>query len=94
MSGEHGAVTGTMLDPSCPGDLVRLEPDRHRSPAAAPADGRAASTAIYFLLKRGERSHWHTVDAVEIWHWHAGLYGCARYYGQQHDVFSQHSVSR
>ena len=36
------------------------------------ADGRAASTAIYFLLKRGERSHWHTVDAVEIWHWHAG----------------------
>jgi predicted cupin superfamily sugar epimerase len=36
------------------------------------ADGRSASTAIYFLLKRGERSHWHTVDAVEIWHWHAG----------------------
>ncbi|MGQ3353941.1 MAG: cupin domain-containing protein [Phreatobacter sp.] len=36
------------------------------------ADGRAASTAIYFLLKRGARSHWHTVDAVEIWHWHAG----------------------
>jgi predicted cupin superfamily sugar epimerase len=39
----------------------------------APGEGgRAASTAIYFLLKRGERSHWHTVDAVEIWHWHAG----------------------
>jgi predicted cupin superfamily sugar epimerase len=36
------------------------------------ADGRAASTAIYFLLKRGERSHWHRVDATEIWHWHAG----------------------
>jgi hypothetical protein len=34
--------------------------------------GRAASTAIYFLLARGERSHWHCVDAVEIWHWHAG----------------------
>ena len=33
---------------------------------------RAASTAIYFLLTRGERSHWHRVDAVEIWHWHAG----------------------
>ena len=32
----------------------------------------AASTAIYFLLARGERSHWHRVDAVEIWHWHAG----------------------
>ena len=34
--------------------------------------GRAASTAIYFLLERGERSHWHRVDAVEIWHWYAG----------------------
>lgn len=33
---------------------------------------RAASTAIYFLLARGERSHWHRVDAVEIWHYHAG----------------------
>lgn len=35
-------------------------------------DGRAASTAIYFLLAAGERSHWHRVDAVEIWHFHAG----------------------
>jgi uncharacterized protein len=33
---------------------------------------RAASTAIYFLLARGERSHWHRIDAVEIWHWYAG----------------------
>ena len=36
------------------------------------ADGRAASTAMYFLLARGERSHWHRLDAVEIWHWYAG----------------------
>jgi uncharacterized protein len=35
-------------------------------------DGRAASTAIYFLLAAGEVSRWHRVDAVEIWHWHAG----------------------
>ena len=34
--------------------------------------GRAASTAIYFLLARGERSHWHRVDAVEVWHFYAG----------------------
>lgn len=34
--------------------------------------GRAASTAIYYLLARGERSHWHRVDAVETWHFHAG----------------------
>ncbi len=35
-------------------------------------DGRAASTAIYFLLAAGEISHWHRVDAVEVWHWYAG----------------------
>jgi uncharacterized protein len=33
---------------------------------------RSASTAIYFLLARGERSHWHRVDAVEVWHWYTG----------------------
>ena len=36
------------------------------------ATGRAHSTAIYFLLARGERSHWHRVDAAEIWHYYAG----------------------
>jgi uncharacterized protein len=35
-------------------------------------DGRSASTAIYFLLTRGERSHWHSIDAVEVWHYYAG----------------------
>src|SRR5664279_168318 len=35
-------------------------------------DGRAASTAILFLLAHGERSHWHRIDAVEIWHYQAG----------------------
>jgi predicted cupin superfamily sugar epimerase len=39
---------------------------------AAVATGRAASTAIYFLLQAGEISRWHRVDAVEVWHWHAG----------------------
>jgi uncharacterized protein len=35
-------------------------------------EGRAHSTAILFLLKAGEVSHWHRVDAVELWHWHGG----------------------
>lgn len=35
-------------------------------------DGRAASTAIYFLLAAGERSRWHRIDAVETWHYYAG----------------------
>ena len=38
----------------------------------APRGGRAAITAIYYLLRAGERSHWHRVDAAEIWHWYAG----------------------
>ena len=39
----------------------------------APAHGgRGAGTAILFLLQAGERSHWHRVDAAEIWLWQAG----------------------
>ncbi|TNC50558.1 cupin domain-containing protein [Rubellimicrobium rubrum] len=38
---------------------------------AEPGD-RPAGTCIYFLLQRGERSHWHRVDAAEIWHYYAG----------------------
>jgi predicted cupin superfamily sugar epimerase len=68
--------------------LLRLEPhpegghfretfrDAPRPDDPAPTGqgeaSRAASTAIYFLLARGERSHWHRVDATEVWHWHAG----------------------
>jgi uncharacterized protein len=36
------------------------------------ANGRSFSTAIYFLLTRGERSHWHRIDAAEVWHYYAG----------------------
>ncbi len=34
--------------------------------------GRPTGTCIYFLLKDGEASHWHKVDATEIWLYHAG----------------------
>jgi predicted cupin superfamily sugar epimerase len=34
--------------------------------------GRAHSTAIYFLLRAGEHSRWHRIDAVEIWHFYRG----------------------
>lgn len=42
---------------------------------ASPLGGtpsRAHGTAIYFLLSRGERSHWHRIDADEMWHHYAG----------------------
>ncbi|KQX25336.1 MULTISPECIES: cupin domain-containing protein [unclassified Sphingomonas] len=40
-----------------------------REPAG---DGRGHATAIYFLLEAGQRSHWHRVDAAELWLFHAG----------------------
>jgi predicted cupin superfamily sugar epimerase len=58
--------------------LLELEPHpegghyRQTFRDARMVGGRAASTAIYFLLARGERSHWHRVDAVEVWHHYAG----------------------
>ena len=39
--------------------------------AAAPGE-RASATAILFLLEEGRRSHWHKVDATELWLFHAG----------------------
>ncbi|MCC6303810.1 MAG: cupin domain-containing protein [Rhodobacteraceae bacterium] len=44
----------------------------YRETWAAAGPGRPAGTAIYFLLAAGERSHWHRVDATEIWHFYAG----------------------
>ena len=41
----------------------RAEPDK---------EGRAKGTAILFLLKSGEASHWHKVDADELWLWQDG----------------------
>jgi predicted cupin superfamily sugar epimerase len=39
----------------------------------APQGGRGHSTAIYFLLERGQVSAWHRVrDAAEVWHFYAG----------------------
>ena len=40
--------------------------------ATAADGGRGAVTSIYYLLRAGEVSAWHRVDAVEIWHYHAG----------------------
>lgn len=44
----------------------------YRQTSEADGPGRPTGTCIYFLLKAGECSHWHRVDAVEIWHFYAG----------------------
>ncbi|WP_372603630.1 cupin domain-containing protein [Actibacterium sp.] len=40
--------------------------------APAAQGARPAGTAIYYLLEFGQHSHWHRVDADEIWHFYAG----------------------
>lgn len=44
--------------------------------APAPEGQRGAATAIHFLLEAGQRSHWHRVDATELWLFHAGSALC------------------
>lgn len=44
--------------------------EAHRIPA--PHGERSPGTSIYYLLAEGERSHWHRIDATEIWHHYAG----------------------
>jgi len=43
-----------------------------REPGEGAGEGRGSATAIYFLLERGQSSHWHRVDASEAWLFHAG----------------------
>jgi uncharacterized protein len=69
----------TMMNPEDIIAELRLEPHpeggwyRETYRAEAAGIGRATSTAIYYLLKAGEHSHWHRVkDADEIWNWHSG----------------------
>ena len=60
------------LEPHPEGGLYR-ETFRDTATVATGVEAaRAASTAIYFLLRAGELSRWHRVDASEVWHWYAG----------------------
>ena len=67
-----------MSDPRALIDRLGLAPHpeggwyRETWRGAPGADGRAVGTAIHFLLEAGQRSHWHRVDAEELWLWHAG----------------------
>lgn len=60
-------IAALELEPHPEGGWYR---ETWRGPSGA--DGRASGTAILFLLEAGQASHWHRVDATEIWFWHAG----------------------
>jgi predicted cupin superfamily sugar epimerase len=64
----HGALVRQLALTAHP------EGGHYRETARLPAgaDGRSRMTAILFLLNAGEQSHWHRVDADELWLWHAG----------------------
>ncbi len=66
MAGADEIIAALGLEPHPEGGHFR---ETFRDAAGA---GRAVSTAIYYLLKAGERSHWHRVDAAEVWHWYDG----------------------
>ena len=76
MSGTMKAIE--LLDAAAVVRLLDLAPhpeggfyrETFRDPVAR--EGRAVSTAIYFLLPAGQASAWHRVDAAEIWHYYAG----------------------
>lgn len=58
--------------------------------AEAEAGARAGGTAIYFLLTVDDVSHWHRVDAVEIWHWYAGAPLSLTVSANGHDAEARH----
>ncbi|NLV55317.1 MAG: cupin domain-containing protein [Acidimicrobiales bacterium] len=71
-------MTSAPLDPDAAIDRLGLEPHPEGGWFAetwrdrAEDGGRGSGTAIYFLLRTDEASHWHRVDATEIWHHYAG----------------------
>jgi hypothetical protein len=76
---QQGCVTLTRAsDAQALIDRLQLQPHpeggwfRETWRAEARADERAGATAILFLLESGQRSHWHKVDAAELWLFHAG----------------------
>jgi len=67
MTGAADLIARLSLSPHPEGGWYR---ETWRAPSAA--GERASATAILFLLEAGGRSHWHRVDAAELWLWHAG----------------------
>ena len=62
-----GVIRLLDLSPHPEGGFYRQTWQAPHAPGA-----RSVGTCIYFLLRAGDRSHWHHVDATEIWHYYAG----------------------
>ena len=79
-SASRGGHHTSMMDPHVTALIERLDLQPHPEGgwyretwrAAATSGERASGTAIHYLLEAGQRSHWHKVDATEVWLWHGG----------------------
>ena len=69
MSDAAALIARLGLSPHPEGGWFR---ETFRQPAPGETGGRGLATAILFLLEEGQRSHWHRVDAAELWLWHTG----------------------
>ena len=54
------------------GHYRRIYESTSQVPFGAEARPRAVATSIYYLLRHGEISRWHRIDADEVWHWYEG----------------------
>ncbi len=61
-----------LLEPQAVIPRAAIYAETHRIPDPHGHGHRSPGTAIYYLLGEGDRSHWHRVDATEIWHYYAG----------------------
>ena len=68
MDDAQAVIARLMLQPHPEGGWYR---ETWRASPTTPG-GRGVGTAILFLLEAGQRSHWHRVDATELWLFHAG----------------------
>ena len=68
MTSAQDLISRLRLEPHPEGGWYR---QTWRSTTTMP-DGRPAGTSILFLLEHGQRSHWHRVDAEELWIFQAG----------------------
>lgn len=69
MTTPEDIIAALGLTPHPEGGFFR---ETYRDPVHTDPAGRAASTCIFYMLKAGDRSRWHTVDASEVWHFYAG----------------------
>ncbi len=69
MPGVETLVRDLGLSPHPEGGFYK---ETYRAAATLPGSSRSVSTAILYLLGKGQRSRLHRLDADEVWHFYRG----------------------